>query len=210
MRKIEIIMTPEQIAGAFSSALKAQTYQIDVRPLHLVEDKFDQTIKFRKWFTLFLCLIQPFDKRSPEDKAAILLTSIGEEAAARYVTASDVAISGDDAYKKAVAKLELVFTVPNEEAEARMRIHSICPESADEKALVLIARLRKASYLCNFTNPDQEIMRVLLSCCPDSRWQNKRFQANWDVTKLSDAEAYAWQLEQADLLKKKIKNAYGN
>ena len=41
-------MTPEQIAGAFSSALKAQTYRIDVRPLQLVEDKFDQTIKFRK------------------------------------------------------------------------------------------------------------------------------------------------------------------
>ena len=203
-------MTPEQIAGAFSSALKAQTYKIDIRPLKLTDDKFEMTIQFRKWFTSFERLMQPFDKRSPEDKTAILLTSIGEEAAARYDTASDAAVSGGDAYKKAKAKLELLFTVPNEEAEARMRFHFIPPESADEKPLVLIARLRKASYLCNFTNPDQEIMTVLLSCCPDSRWQDKRFQANWDVTKLSDAEAYARNLEQADLLKKKIKNAYGN
>ena len=39
-------MTPEQIAGAFSSALKAQTYKIDIRPLKLTDDKFEMTIQF--------------------------------------------------------------------------------------------------------------------------------------------------------------------
>ena len=87
-------MTPEQIAGAFSSALKAQTYKIEIRPLGLADNKFEQTIKYRKWFTSFERLMQPFDKRSPEDKTAILLTSIGEEAAARFDTATDAAVSG--------------------------------------------------------------------------------------------------------------------
>ena len=38
---------------------------------------------------------------------------------------------------------------------------------------------------CDFERPDQEIMRTLLNKCPDSKFQEKAFLADWDETCLT-------------------------
>ena len=92
----------------------------------------------------------------------MLISSIGENAALLYDSTSEVLGSGD-ALAKAEARLELLFTVPQVEAEARVRFFATGPASADEKPLVLLQKLREASVLCNFTSADEEIMRMMLS-----------------------------------------------
>ena len=57
--------------------------------------------------------------------------------------------------------------------------------------------------------PDQEIMRTLLNKCPDSKFQEKAFLADWDETSLTEAEKFARNLEQSQLAQKRIKNSYG-
>ena len=64
--------------------------------------------------------------------------------------------------------------------------------------------------LCNFQSADEEIMRMMLSRCPDTKFQEKRMLAGWDHTKLAEAEAFARNIEQSHLLQKRIKSSYGN
>ena len=63
---------------------------------------------------------------------------------------------------------------------------------------------------CDFERPDQEIMRTLLNKCPDSKFQEKAFLADWDETSLTEAEKFARNLEQSQLAQKRIKNSYGD
>ena len=167
------------------------------------------TKKYKKWMTHYKRLAKPFEKRTPEDKAAMLISSIGENAALMYDSTSEVSGSGD-ALAKAEAWLELLFTVPKVEAKARVRFFATGPASADEKPLVLLQKLREASVLCNFTSADEEIMRMMLSRCPDTMFQEKRMLAGWDHTKLEEAKAFARNIEQSHLLQKRIKSSYGN
>ena len=165
-----------------------------------------------EWTTQFLKrfkrLLQPLGPRSPEDKAAMLLTAIGEEAALLYDVASDIVTTGN-AYEQAMKKIEKLFMVPNPQKEARIRFYSVAPDDEYEKPLVLLDKLRKAAVLCEFERPDQEIMRVLLNKCPDSKFQEKAFLANWDETSLNEAEKFARKLEQSQLAQKRIKSSYG-
>ena len=46
--------------------------------------------------------------------------------------------------------------------------------------MTLLDRLRKAAVvLCDFDDTDSQIVRILLNCNADPKWQEKRFSAKW-------------------------------
>lgn len=62
--------------------------------------------------------------------------------------------------------------------------------------------------MCEFTNPDQKVMGMMLAKCPNQKWQEQRAIKKWDHTKLADVEEYARILEQTQLFTKKLKKTY--
>ena len=92
------------VAGLLSSAVKSTISEVRIDPLKInAPNRYVQT----EWTTQFLKrfgrLIQPLGPRSPEDKAAMLLTALGEEAALIYDVAFDIVTTGN-AYEQAMGK----------------------------------------------------------------------------------------------------------
>ena len=202
-------LTLAGVAGLLSSAVKSTISEVKIDPLRTnAPNRYVQTEWATQWLKRFKRLLQPLGPRSPEDKAAMLLTALGEEAALMYDAASDIVTTGN-AYEQAIEKIKKLFMVPNPKKEARIRFYSVAPDDEYEKPLTLLDKLGKAALLCEFERPDQEIMRVLLNKCPDSKFQEKAFLAEWDETSLNEAEKFARNLEQSQLAQKRIKNSYG-
>ena len=156
------------VAGLLSSAVKSTISEVKIDPLRTnAPNRYVQTEWATQWLKRFKRLLQPLGPRSPEDKAAMLLTALGEEAALMFDAASDI-VTTDDAYEQALKKIEKLFMVPNLQKEARIRFYSVAPDDEYEKPLTLLDKLRKAAVLCEFERPDQMIMRLLLNKCPDS------------------------------------------
>ena len=66
-------ITASEMAGALSSALKAQAYKVDIEPLNInATDKFEMTKIYKKWMTHYKRLAKPFEKRTPEDREPCL------------------------------------------------------------------------------------------------------------------------------------------
>ena len=204
-----IQFTPEQMGGILSASIKAQIHKVNIGSLDTnIEDKFDLTKHVLEFVKHFERKLLTLGFRTPEEKASILLNSIGKEAAFLYDAASDIVTTGN-AYEQAVKKLKTLFCLPDPEKQARVLFYSVKLDSDNEKPLVLLEKLRKAAVLCGFEHPDQEIMRVLLNKCPDSKFQEKATLADWDETKLAEAEKFSRNLEQSHLTLRKIKSSYG-
>ena len=100
------------VAGLLSSAVKSTISEVRIDPLKInAPNRYVQT----EWTTQFLKrfgrLIQPLGPRSPEDKAAMLLTALGEEAALMYDAASDIVTTGN-AYEQAIEKINIIQKKP--------------------------------------------------------------------------------------------------
>ena len=204
-----IQFTPEQMGGILSASIKAQIHKVNIGSLDTnIEDKFDLTKHVLEFVKHFERKLLTLGFRTPEEKASILLNSIGKEAAFLYDAASDIVTTGN-AYEQAVKKLKTLFCLPDPEKQARVLFYSVTPDIDNEKPLVLLEKLRKAAVLCNFEHPDQEIMVVLLNKCPDAKFQEKATLADWDETKLAEAEKFLRNLEQSHLTLRKIKSSYG-
>ena len=202
-------LTQDDISKAFKSAISGSTFKVEIAPLVVdLSNKFTMTQTYRTWLTHFDRLMLAFPNRPDKDKANILLISIGQNAAGYFDRATKVTTEGDD-YKNTRKALENIFCVPNASAEARVIFFGTRPKP-QEKTLAFLGRLRKASVLCKFDNADTEIMRILMNCNSDSKWQEKRFSAKWTEADLVAAENYARQLEQTDLLKKELRETYGS
>ena len=202
-------LTQDDISKAFKSAISGSTFKVEIAPLVVdLSNKFTMTQTYRTWLTHFDRLMLAFPNRTDKDKANILLISIGQNAAGYFDRATKVTTEGDD-YKNTRKALENIFCVPNASAEARVIFFGTRPKP-QEKTLAFLGRLRKASVLCKFDNADTEIMRILMNCNSDSKWQEKRFSAKWTENDLVAAENYARQLEQTDLLKKELRETYGS
>ena len=202
-------LTQDDISKAFKSAISGSTFKVEITPLIVdLSNKFTMTQTYRTWLTHFDRLMLAFPNRTDKDKANILLISIGQNAAGYFDRATTVNTEGDD-YKNTRKTLENIFCVPNASAEARVIFFGTRPKP-QEKTLAFLGRLRKASVLCKFDNADTEIMRILMNCNSDSKWQEKRFSAKWTENDLVAAENYARQLEQTDLLKKELRETYGS
>ncbi len=202
-------LTQDDISKAFKSAISGSTFKVEITPLVVdLSNKFTMTQTYRTWLTHFDRLMLAFPNRQDKDKANILLISIGQNAAGYFDRATKVTTEGDD-YKNTRKTLENIFCVPNASAEARVIFFGTRPKP-QEKTLAFLGRLRKASVLCKFDNADTEIMRILMNCNSDPKWQEKRFSAKWTETDLVAAENYARQLEQTDLLKKELRETYGS
>ena len=137
-----------------------------------------------------------------------MLISIGQNAAGYFDRATTVTTEANE-YKNTRKTLENIFCVPDAKAEARVIFFGTRPKP-QEKTLAFLNRLRQASVLCKFDNADTEIMRILMNCNSDPKWQEKRFSAKWTEANLVEAENYARQLEQTDLLKKELRETYGS
>ena len=186
-----IQFTPEQMGGILSASLKAQITEVNIGPLDInIQDKFDLTIQVIEFIKMFERKLLTLGFRTPEEKASILLSSIGKEAALMYDAASDIVTAGT-AYEKSIEKIKTLFCVPDPEKQARIRFYAVSPDNETEKPLVLLEKLRRAAVLCNFDHPDREIMRVLLNKCPDAKFQEKATLADWDETKLAEAEKFS-------------------
>jgi uncharacterized membrane protein YgcG len=202
-------LTRDDITTAFKSAISGTTFKLDIAPLQIdLTNKFMMTQVYTTWITHFDRLILAHTNRSDKDKANILLISIGQNGAA-YFDRATVVSSEANIYLNARKTLENIFCVPNASAEARVIFFGTRPK-AQEKTLMFIERLRKAAVLCNFEDTDSEIMRILMNCNSNPKWQEKRFSAKWTEASLVDAENYARQLEQTDLLKKELKETYSS
>jgi hypothetical protein len=202
-------LTREDISTAFKSAISGSTFKVEIAPLVVdLSNKFTMTQTYRTWLTHFDRLMLAFPNRSDKDKANILLISIGQNAAGFFDRAT-IVTTEDNEYKNTRKTLENIFCVPNASAEARVIFFGTRPKP-QEKTLAFLGRLRKASVLCKFDNADTEIMRILMNCNSDPKWQEKRFSAKWTEADLVAAENYARQLEQTDLLKKELRETYGS
>lgn len=201
-------LTTEDISKAFKSAITGSTFKVEIAPLIVdLSNKFTMTQTYNTWIKHFDRLILAFANRSNKDKANILLISIGQNAAAYFDRATTVTTEADE-YLNARKTFENIFCVPNASAEARVIFFGTRPKP-QEKTLAFLGRLRKASVLCSFDKADTEIMRILLNCNNDPKWQEKRFSAKWTEESLVDAENYARQLEQTALLKQELRETYG-
>lgn len=202
-------LTREDISTAFKSAISGSTFKVEIAPLVVdLSNKFTMTQTYRTWLTHFDRLMLAFPNRSDKDKANILLISLGQNAAAYFDRTTTVDTEGNE-YKNTRKTLENIFCVPNASAEARVIFFGTRPKP-QEKTLAFLGRLRKASVLCKFDNADTEIMRILMNCNSDPKWQEKRFSAKWTEDNLVEAENYARLLEQTDLLKKELRETYGS
>ena len=199
----------DPMAAAVSTALLAATHSVNIKPFKPIgTDKFEQTVSWKRWIGHFDKLIAPLTGKTDDEKAAMLLIAIGEEAEEIYDRQTEVTTEGNS-YKNARKRLENAFCVPNAEGEARVRFFAIRPKPG-ERTLQLIDRFRQEARLANFTNTDHEIMRLLMSMVTDNKWQERRFSQNWTHEHLADAELYARQLEQNALLKKQLAKQYGS
>ena len=151
------------MGGILSASIKAQIHKVNIGSLDTnIEDKFDLTKHVLEFVKHFERKLLTLGFRTPEEKASILLNSIGKEAAFLYDAASDIVTTGN-AYEQAVKKLKALFCLPEPEKHARVLFYSVTPDIDNEKPLVLLEKLRKAAVLCNFTYPDQEIMRICVT-----------------------------------------------
>ena len=201
-------LTKDEFESAFKNAMSTTVHKVDIAALEVdLTDKFKMTAKYKSWISHFDRLIKLLPNKSNDEKADILLISIGQTAASFYDRATKA--ENENQYLATRATLENIFCVPQASAEARVIFFGIRPKQ-NEKTLHLIERLRRAAELCEFEDKDVEIMRVLLSCNTDAKWQEKRFSAKWTEKSLADAEIYARQLEQMELLKKELKDMYSS
>ena len=202
-------LTREDISTAFKSAITGSTFKVEIDPLIVdLSNKFKMTQTYQTWLKHFDRLISSFPNRSNKDMANMLLISIGQNAEAYFDRATTVTTEADE-YKNTRKTLENIFCVPDAKAEARVIFFGTRPKP-QEKTLAFLNRLRQASVLCKFDNADTEIMRILMNCNSDPKWQEKRFSAKWTEANLVEAENYARQLEQTDLLKKELRETYGS
>ena len=202
-------LSADDLTKAFSTAFKESTYKLDIRALDIeTEDKFESTILYNKWIKQFDRMMGPYAERDPKEKKAMLMIAIGENAAARYDLEIEVTNQGDE-YKNARMQLENVYCVPDATAEAKVRFFRIRPTPEDvTKPLQFLNKLKAATNLCQFREPEHEVMRVMLSCCPNQKWQEKRITSKWTHENLKDGENYARTLEQMSLLTKEIRTSY--
>ena len=92
------------VAGLLTSALKSTISEVKIDPLKInAPNRYVVTEWTTQWVKRFERLIQPLGPRSPEDKAAMLLTALGEEAALIYDVAFDIVTTGN-AYEQAMGK----------------------------------------------------------------------------------------------------------
>ena len=96
----------------------------------------------------------------------------------KYDPSSDVVTTGN-AYEQATKKSKKKFQVPDPQKEPQTASTPF-PLRMNMKTPGLLKKLRKAAVLCNYEAPDQEIMRILLNKCPDSKFQEKAFLADLD------------------------------
>ena len=204
-------LSAEDLTAAFSTAFKSSTFRLDIRALDIdTEDKFESTVLYHRWITQFDRMMAPYANREPKEKKAMLLIAIGENAASKYDLELEVTGQADE-YKNARLQLENVFCVPDASAEAKVRFFRIRPTQEDAtKPLQFLNKLKAATTLCEFEHPDHEVMRVMLSCCPNQKWQEKRINSKWTHVNLKEGEAYARTLEAMTLLTKEIRTSYVN
>ena len=201
-------LTREDISTAFKSVITGSTFKVEIDPLIVdLSNKFKMTQTYQTWLKHFDRLISSFPNRSNKDMANMLLISIGQNAEAYFDRATTVTTEADE-YKNTRKTLENIFCVPDAKAEARVIFFGTRPKP-QEKTLAFLDRLRQASVLCKFDNADTEIMRILMNCNSDPNWQEKRFSGKWTEASLVEAENYARQLEQTDLLKRELRDTYG-
>ena len=200
-------LTREQTAAAVADGMRQAQNTLDIRELPIDgANKFEQTKIYRKWIALFDIRMKPFEARDAKDKEAMLLIAIGEDAYARYQLETPITTEANE-YLNARKRLEKIFCLPAPKIEANIEFQNINPMD-DESPLAYIERLRSGTQMCEFTNPDQEVMRMMLAKCPNQKWQEQRAIKKWDHTKLADAEEYARILEQTQSFTKKLKKTY--
>ena len=100
------------VAGLLSSAVKSTISEVKIDPLKInAPNRYVQTESTTQWLKRFKRLLQLLGPRSPEDKAAMLLSALGEEAALMYDAASDIVTTGN-AYEQAMKKLKNILWFP--------------------------------------------------------------------------------------------------
>ena len=196
--------TAEAVQKAFVKAFKSTQNKLDIEPLLIdTTDKFQSTILYRKWIQNYDRLEAPYSDRDAKDRKQMLLINIGPEAAARFEIQPLETGEGDE-YKNARATLERIYCVSQPKNESRVRFHRI-EQHQNEPPIRFIERLRAATALCEFDEPGEEVMRMMLSKCTNTKWQEKRIIQNWTHSNLKDAEKYARQLEEASVLTKELR-----
>ena len=196
--------TAEEVEKAFVKAFKSTQNKLDIEPLDIdTTDKFQSTIHYNKWIQNYDHLEAPYVERDPKDRKQMLLINVGPAAAARFDLAPLETGEGDE-YKNARATLEQIYCVSQPKNESRVRFFRIEPKG-QETPIRFIERLRTATQLCEFDRPDEEIMRMMLSKCTHSKWQEKRIIQDWDHTKLKEGTKYARQLEEANSLHRELR-----
>ena len=179
--------------------------KLGVPPLDIdTVDKFESTKHFGKWFKHYDRVSAPYKDRDAKAKTQMLLINIGEAAATRYDLATKKTGEANE-YLNARATLESIYCLPQPHCEAQIRFNRVKPLQ-NESPIQYIERLKMATELCEFENPDQEVMAALLANCTHQKWQERRLSQKWTKANLSEAETYARELEMAYLLTKEVRS----
>ena len=198
-----------QTTAAVVDGLIQATNTLNIGELQIdTKDKYEMTKVYKRYMQKVDRLMVQFDKREAKDKAAMLLIAIGEKAAARYDLEAQITTEANE-YLNTRARLEKIFCVPDPSVQARIHFNGIDPVE-NESPLQFIERLKESTQMCGFDHPGQKVMKMMLSKCPNQKWQERRAIKKWDHTKLADAEEYARVLEQTHLFTGQLKKQYSS
>ena len=166
-------MDAKQLADTFLNIQQ----KLGVPPLDIeTVDKFQSTKHYRKWFKHYDRVSAPYKDRDVKRKTQMLLINIGEAAAMRYDLATKKTGEANE-YLNARGTLESIYYLPQPHCEAQIRFNRGKPLQ-NESPIQYIERLKMATELCEFKNPDQEVMAALLANCTHQKWQDAGLPKN--------------------------------
>ena len=184
---------------AMSSAISEMINEIDLEKFELIddEDSIEKTRRFNIWFRSFQRKIEQLNNKTNERKANIFLNYLGKKAMEEYNSSVQKVTSHNNPFLDTVSTFKEAAGIGDCMDLARFKFYAfqIIP---NERPLDTIKRIKKNSQLCEFSNPQEEIMKLCLAKIYNRAWlQRKKFE-KWTKANLPEAEKFA--REQAQLI----------
>ena len=194
----------EPMRDAVSKAIQGSNLQIEKFNIIPNERIFDTTVRLHKWLKT---LDREFEEgnRTDAQKKRILLKYLSDEAFEEYESIPEDTTQANE-YLKCVHTLKTAFCVDAPEDAVDVNLLSIRP-APNESPLTTLKRLSKAVKLGNYTNPQEEVMRIALATITNDKWMSKKVSQKWTKANFAEAMAFCRQLEQLKAQKQVMNEA---